>query len=195
MARAEGKKHPDPARARARRQQVLSAAETCFARSGFHGASMAEISKLAEMSPGHIYNYFQNKEAIIAAIAEQKIEGAFLQPDETVQSHMRRHITGSEKCGDTGIFFDILGESVRNPKMHEILQRLDIHVQKQFEDLCAKRTSLRGKELSLRVGVLRMFFTGIKAAKIAYPGLDEQATLAILDELIESLFKSPNPAS
>lgn len=58
----------DKDRAQARREQVLKAAAACFQRHGFHAASMAQISREAGMSVGHIYHYFANKEAIIAAI-------------------------------------------------------------------------------------------------------------------------------
>ena len=53
---------------------MLDAAAICFRNHGFHGASMAQISKTAGMSPGHIYHYFDNKEAIIAAIVERDME-------------------------------------------------------------------------------------------------------------------------
>src|SRR3546814_2226706 len=57
-----------------RRRQILMAAADCFERRGFHGSSMAEISKVAGMSVGHIYHYFANKDAIIKAMAEARAE-------------------------------------------------------------------------------------------------------------------------
>ena len=62
---------PRTARARQRREQILDAASICFARYGFHGASVAQISKQACMSPGHIYHFFDNKEAIVGGIVER----------------------------------------------------------------------------------------------------------------------------
>ena len=44
----------DRQRAGKRCEQVLDAAAACFRRRGFHGASMAEISREAGMSVGHI---------------------------------------------------------------------------------------------------------------------------------------------
>ena len=64
----------DPQRYAARRQAILDAAKTCFAKKGFHGASTAEICAAAGMSPGNLFHYFPNKPAIIAAIVEE--EGA-----------------------------------------------------------------------------------------------------------------------
>ena len=45
-----------------RRDEILDAAERCFARSGFHQASMQEICTEAGMSPGNLYRYFRSKE-------------------------------------------------------------------------------------------------------------------------------------
>ena len=47
-----------------RRAEILAAAQRCFVRSGFHGASMQEICAEAGMSPGNLYRYFPSKEAI-----------------------------------------------------------------------------------------------------------------------------------
>src|ERR1044072_6668446 len=54
-----------------RRFEILEAAQTCFARSGFHQTSMQEICTEAGMSPGNLYRYFRSKEEIIAGIAER----------------------------------------------------------------------------------------------------------------------------
>src|SRR5436190_19425266 len=54
-----------------RRTQILDAALVCFAKRGFHQASMHDISAEAGISVGLIYRYFQNKEAVIAAMADR----------------------------------------------------------------------------------------------------------------------------
>src|SRR5947209_817995 len=54
-----------------RRRQILLAAMVCFAKRGFHQTSMQDISAEAGISVGLIYRYFENKEAVIAAIAEE----------------------------------------------------------------------------------------------------------------------------
>jgi AcrR family transcriptional regulator len=57
-----------------RREEILDAAISCFSREGFHRATMAEIVKESGVSPGAIYNYFESKEEIIEAIAEERRE-------------------------------------------------------------------------------------------------------------------------
>src|SRR5437899_5551697 len=54
-----------------RRSQILDAALVCFAKRGFHQASMHYISAEAGISVGLIYRYFENKEAVISAMADR----------------------------------------------------------------------------------------------------------------------------
>lgn len=61
----------DPNKQEAKRRQILDAAESCFARKGFHGTSTNEICAAAGMSPGNLFHYFPNKSSLIAAIAEE----------------------------------------------------------------------------------------------------------------------------
>ena len=51
----------------ARRQQILEAAWICFDRAGLHGATMADIIRVSELSSGAVYLYFKSKEEIILA--------------------------------------------------------------------------------------------------------------------------------
>jgi TetR/AcrR family transcriptional regulator, transcriptional repressor of aconitase len=56
----------------ARRSQILEAAIVCFSRDGFHRTTMQNIVKESKLSPGAIYNYFESKEEIIEAIANER---------------------------------------------------------------------------------------------------------------------------
>lgn len=60
----------NPEKHEAKRQQILAAAVSCFSDKGFHRTSIAEICSAAAMSPGNLFHYFPNKQAIIAAIVE-----------------------------------------------------------------------------------------------------------------------------
>jgi TetR/AcrR family transcriptional regulator, transcriptional repressor of aconitase len=55
----------------ARRRQIMDAAITCFARQGFHRATMQDIVAETGLSAGAIYRYFRSKEDIVAAIAAE----------------------------------------------------------------------------------------------------------------------------
>jgi len=56
------------ARSTERREAILDSALRCFRAEGFQGASIARICAEAGISPGHLYHYFDSKEAIIEAI-------------------------------------------------------------------------------------------------------------------------------
>jgi AcrR family transcriptional regulator len=56
----------------ARRQQVIDAAIACFARDGFHRATMQDICREARLSPGAVYRYFSSKDELIEAIADER---------------------------------------------------------------------------------------------------------------------------
>jgi AcrR family transcriptional regulator len=57
---------------RARSSEILDAAVVCFARSGFHKATMRDIVQQSGLSAGAIYNLFSSKQEIIAAIAARR---------------------------------------------------------------------------------------------------------------------------
>jgi AcrR family transcriptional regulator len=53
-----------------RRKELLRAAATVFARSGYHGTTTNAIAAEASVSPATLYQFFPNKEAIASALAE-----------------------------------------------------------------------------------------------------------------------------
>ena len=60
------------ARASAQRERILDAALTCFAREGFHAATMQDIVAESGLSPGAIYGYFKGKTEVVMAIATER---------------------------------------------------------------------------------------------------------------------------
>lgn len=118
-----------------RRNQILEAATECFTENGFHQTGMKEICKKAGLSAGSVYHYFENKEAIIEAIATEFstdtenfvkilnknkcfIEG-FIKATKARLKDTQKHI----KYGR--LVVEIYAESFRNDNVKRILQRLD----------------------------------------------------------------------
>jgi AcrR family transcriptional regulator len=101
----------------------MDAARKCFVQSGFRGASMHEICREAEMSPGALYRYFPSKESIIEAIAEKD-----RQADQVILSTMvhgptlldgfmnaaMAHFAMVHERGMAPLFTEIRAESMRN---------------------------------------------------------------------------------
>ena len=114
------------------RQRIIDAAITCFARSGFHGASMHEVCVEAGMSAGALYRYFPSKVAIITAIAEAERaqHAAFFErmaeaddPVEALASigidTLEQMLTGPNAalCAET------MAEAIRNPTIRDMFDR------------------------------------------------------------------------
>ena len=63
-----------PERKAERRAQIVAAARTCFARSGFHNATLQDVFAEAGLSAGCVYNYFRSKDELMLAIADERHE-------------------------------------------------------------------------------------------------------------------------
>jgi len=55
----------------ARREQIIAAGLACFGRSGYHATTMADVAAQAGVSKGTPYLYFDSKEALFLALAEE----------------------------------------------------------------------------------------------------------------------------
>lgn len=55
-------------RTEARKEQILKAAETVFAKKGFHQSTVSEVAKKAGLSDATIYEYFSTKEEMLFSI-------------------------------------------------------------------------------------------------------------------------------
>jgi AcrR family transcriptional regulator len=59
----------------ARQTQILEAAAKVFAQKGFRHATIRDVAQAADVADGTIYNYFENKEALLNAIINQLATG------------------------------------------------------------------------------------------------------------------------
>jgi TetR/AcrR family transcriptional regulator, transcriptional repressor of aconitase len=57
-----------------RHEQILEAAERCFARYGYEGATVVRLEEATGLSRGAIFNYFPDKEALFLAVAVRTTE-------------------------------------------------------------------------------------------------------------------------
>ncbi|QGZ39023.1 TetR family transcriptional regulator [Pseudoduganella flava] len=186
------KRHHDPEKARHRRRQVLDAAAACFGRSGFHGASMAEISKAAGMSAGHIYNYFDSKDAIIAAFVEENVEriAADLreleQQEDPLQALLDRIPQGVRDDLNPQTWFmpmEITAEASRNPKIAAVVRDADRRTRDQFRAILKRGRALHGISvddavLNGRMDAIITMFQGLPVRALHNPDLDPEQLIA-----------------
>jgi TetR/AcrR family transcriptional regulator, repressor for uid operon len=113
-----------------RRTQILEAAMVCFAKRGFHQASMHDISAEAGISVGLIYRYFENKEAVIAAMADRHkkeiqdvLERARQAPSllESLEILFTAHCCENSPKVQSAFVVDLYAEASRNPQVANLV--------------------------------------------------------------------------
>src|SRR5829696_6148027 len=75
----------------ARRIQILKAAVAVFAEKGFQKATIRDVAKMAGIADGTIYNYFENKTALMLAILNGMNETERREDDLSLALHMDTH--------------------------------------------------------------------------------------------------------
>jgi len=68
------RKQPKQARSRAMVAAIVEATTRILREHGYAGASTNRVAKLAGVSPGSLYQYFPNKDALVLAVADQHTE-------------------------------------------------------------------------------------------------------------------------
>ncbi len=115
-----------------RKEAIISAARTLFAKNGFHGTGMAEIAKVSGVLVGQIYRDFSGKEDIIAAIVgrdfdqimnDQELADPTLSSDrDRFKSWVHNFVSSPIDPDALAILADILSEAGRNPRILQIVQ-------------------------------------------------------------------------
>ena len=186
-------------------QQVLDAASKCFSQKGFHGTSMSELAKAAGMSVGHIYHYFHNKEAIIAAIVEREV-GRQLdrfrelrQEKDVVQGLIDRAAPALARRLDreqAGLWLEVLAEASRNEEVASVIRAADDTLRRTYREVLkdlAASLGLSSIDLGGRVEVLVALFEGMSIRAVRHPDLEPQATLESLQYAIRTLLSPSRP--
>ncbi len=75
-----------------RKAMLVKAAMELFANNGFMGTSISSISKKAGVSKGLIYNYFENKEALVKEIIMAGLKEIMLEMDFDFNQKMTREL-------------------------------------------------------------------------------------------------------
>src|ERR1044071_9850333 len=130
-----------------RREQILKAAMVCFAKRGFHQASMHDISSEAGISVGLIYRYFENKEAVISAMAERHkneiaevLKRARQAPTllESLEILFTAHCCEDAPQVVSAFVVDLYAEAARNPRIADLVRDVLQTVMDGVTDLIAR---------------------------------------------------------
>lgn len=185
----------------AQRERILGAAQVCFIRSGFHSASMATIAETAGMSPGLIYRYFENKNAIILEIidkqlglAQRRIRDMRSTEDlcAGLVAYFNAHDADDDSSMSAALFLEIAAEATRDPEIARAVSRFDRAVRSEFEDWLKRDCDSGGygldeKSAKERALLMTLLIEGLKVRKVREPGLDCGLLGSALEVLISSL--------
>jgi AcrR family transcriptional regulator len=181
-----------------RRDQVLDAAELCFRAEGFHAASMARIATAAKMSVGHIYQYFESKEAIIVALCERSFSGfelliplAGAEGGSGAAALVDAWVSQFRWWTDpvrAPLTLEIMAEAGRNPRVAKVVERVD----RRFRDLMRRSLlpllpGIPGDEVEDRLEAVVMLAHGMTSRMTADPNADPERMIAAFGRALHTL--------
>jgi len=168
---------------------------------------MAVVAAGAKMSVGQIYRYFDNKEAIVAAIVGEHIEEfmrdlTMLASEEGPLSErllnnftqsIRRHI-------DSGFFsltYEVRAEAARHADLRAVLVNKDRQIQARIVDLIASTdlACLSQHEMTVRADQVCIVFEGVVARIGRHTDFDLSLIKPLVGPLLAAILTLDEPES
>jgi TetR/AcrR family transcriptional regulator, repressor for uid operon len=174
-------------KADARRSEILAAAAGCFREKGLKAASISDICARLKISPGHLYYYFESKDALVEEMflrVQQSVVGAVqaLAAQEDAldvllnvdpNTFQRQHVLFDL---DEGTMLEFYAEATRNPRLSKIVQAYWSSTTAQLRPLLevARKTGRIRNERDLETvtDLLIMYFCALPLSRIGDPGFD-----------------------
>jgi len=195
----------DAVRAGERRRQILAAAEACFARRGFHAATMPDICAEAGLSPGTVYRYFRSKDELVEAIVEEDraeslelLETNAARPDplaaifETVDGTLRE----LGKPGAAALVVEVCAEAARNPRVGEVVRRHDESVFGRLEVVLRRGQALGEIDPDLEPAatarLLAALIDGLLVRKAIAPEFDLNTLAPAIKRAVAAVLQPPD---
>lgn len=155
----------------ARRQQILDAAWSCFARKGYHQTTMQDICQESELSPGAVYRYFESKEAILKGINDRS------------QEMGRRLVEAARSLAEGPLdTLEVIGETIFSAfddPMFETMTRVNIEIWPELIRNDVLRESLR-QELTFWRKVVVELLSEAKAVGQVKPEVEPEPLAVLL---------------
>jgi AcrR family transcriptional regulator len=124
-----------------RRQQIIVAAKRVFSDRGFNRATMEDIAKEAELSPGTLYLYFKNKEELYASLSLRilqylHIRVGHVRDEKGTPAHKLQALI--EAMYDVYAFDPLILINMFHLQSSETLKNLSPELMEEIEDLSRK---------------------------------------------------------
>jgi AcrR family transcriptional regulator len=186
-----------------RRRQIMEAALACFSRQGFHRTTMQDIVGESGLSAGAFYRYFESKEAIVAALAEEhhRSEAATLAGVDTaadatqaladlIQTSLGRLDDDNERRWRR-VTVQLWAEALRDPRIMEVVRSgLDGPIDTVAEVVARGQregTLPRGLDPHATARVCAAIFQGLVVQQAWEPDLDVSAYMESVLGILEGL--------
>lgn len=182
--------------------RIMDAARKCFVHSGFRGASMHEICREADMSPGALYRYFPSKESIIEAIAEadrqadQMVLATMINGPTLIDGFVRAalgHFAMVRERGMAPLFTEIRAESMRNETVREACMKNECQITEAFHAFLSYGIT-RGEidpilDLDAIVPMILAIGEGIIMGDLAEKGVTEDKIEIALRAILQAVLR------
>jgi AcrR family transcriptional regulator len=191
----------------ARRDQILAAALKCFSRDGFHQTTMSDIVRESGLSQGTLYLYFESKDDLIAAIADDRHRreaalNALAEGEQTpLQSILllsrlyASRLSGPANADDLRVSLQGWAEALRNERVKAgVLEgvRLARSALARVIRRGQKRGIFRKKlDAAAAARVLIAIFQGFVLQAAWEPEQDLESCFTMIDELVPKLLLEP----
>jgi AcrR family transcriptional regulator len=185
-----------------RRAEILAAAQRCFVRKGFHGASMQDICAEAGMSPGNLYRYFRSKESLMAGIAERdraEVGQQFASADLShglfaVLEGMAHYHFAVRPTEQVLLCTEVMAEARRNPEIARISASFDADVKKWLIALmraAAERGDIpKDVDLEAAVTMLMIIADGVWWRRALDPDFDPASVVPLFMDITRHMLRS-----
>ena len=188
-------------RALLQRQRVLDAAERCFVASGFHAASIADIAAEARMSPGLIYRYFKNKNAIVKGIIDRRLQERCRAIEDLDDSGgMLRALLQAFDCWrrmdnpkmNVALFLEMTAAATRDAEIAKLTRTADEFVRNGLQQTVQRIASahgvvLSGAALRSRTLILQCLIEGLSTRAVHQPKINRVVLEAALERVIAAV--------
>lgn len=176
---ASPRKHPVQARAKATVDAIVAAAAQVLIAHGYERTTTARVARRAGVSVGSLYQYFPNKEALVAALIERHADELV----DTVRDVLQRHSHATlGACVRAAIDATITAHRL-DPRLHKILHEQVPRVGQLGKAMHANEVITREVERSLRAHAeeLRPTLDPAIAATVIETVIDAIAHKAVLE--------------
>lgn len=139
MRQLEPRKQPTQVRAELTRERILTAAAHVFAEYGYAAGTTNRIAERARVSIGSLYQYFPNKDAILASLlvrhldagmAAQRDSGTSASLESIVRQHVRSAIDNHQE--DPQLLRLLIEQAPFSP---ELIRRMEAYQERRVAEI------------------------------------------------------------